>query len=71
MGKFGDNKPKFSFAKLVGANDCKKSAWEMCNSLKFVALWGYIFLYNKNLKPVANVFKSKDLETNVKLKQWE
>ena len=69
MGKSGDDKPGFSFAKLAGVDNYKKWAWKMRYSLESASLWDHTLSDKENLKPVAIVLKNKDLKNDAKLER--
>lgn len=69
IGKFDDNKPGFSFAKLEGTDNYKKWAQKMPYSLDSAGLWDHILSDAENSKPVAIVFKDKDLDNDAKLER--
>lgn len=71
MGKSDDDKPRFSFAKLADTYNYKKWPWEIQYSLESVGLWNHIFLEKNNFKPVAIVFKGKDLKDDTKFEHQE
>ena len=67
MSKSGDNKPGFSFAKLVSADNYKKLEQEMQYSLEFTRIWDHIVPNTENSKLAPIVLKGEDFEDDTKL----
>ncbi len=70
MGKTGNDKPGFSFAKLSEADNYKKWAREMGYSLESAGLWDHTLEDEENSKPAPKISTSKNLENDVKAK-WQ
>lgn len=71
MDKSGNNEPKFSFTKLTGVNNDKIWARKIRYFPKSAELLDHTFPDNKNPKPIAIIFKEKELEDDAKLEHHE